>query len=95
MVAIGVAVVNPKDRQFKRRVGAVKALGRAKSDHPFIEVVRMNHSIRETVGFYAASLASMGERQFVHEVGKIYGRNMTRCEENIHHNNFQNQLILE
>jgi hypothetical protein len=98
---LGVAVANPLDKAFVKKKGSVKALGRARSSHPFIEVEfhsaegktpsEIYKELHASVSFYAASLASMDERLFVHNVGKMYGKRLEHCEEHVHHN----RLLLE
>ena len=97
---IGIAVMNPKDRQYNKRIGASKALGRARSEHPIcserfvygdikIPAEIFKH-LHQTVSFYAKSLASMDERQFVHAIGKLYSPKMQYCDGNIHHTRWLN-----
>lgn len=87
-ISYGVAIANPLDKAFIKRKGTIKAIGRAISRHPFTNAFsiglvgktpsEIHTELHKNASFMAASLASMDEKTFVHEVGKTYGKPQTK-----------------
>ena len=79
---LGIAVVNPEDWKWNRKLGSVKAIGRARSSRPLLEIEfacgpqeesdqkALRKAVKRAVGDFAARLAHFDETAFMHEVNR-------------------------
>ncbi len=79
---LGLAVVNPGDWKWNRKLGSVKAIGRARSSRPLLEISfscgpqeesdqkALRKAVKHVVSDFAARLACFEETDFMREANR-------------------------